>query len=156
MDAVPIGTIIAWVNKLEKDPGEGQGPFPVPEGWMKCDGSTVPHGLWRGLHVPKLNVEKRFLRGGEDSEVLDLEDDSVRDHSHVVEDPGHSHTTHAAQETPYGHEYDGNGEGGHIATYDITSNTVKTNINVGRMADNSGGDETRPMNMKVIWIIKAY
>ena len=36
MDAAPIGTIVAWVNKV--DPDQKIGPITLPDGWMKCDG----------------------------------------------------------------------------------------------------------------------
>ena len=31
----------------------------------------------------------RFLRGGSESEVLNLEDDSLQEHEHSLTDPGH-------------------------------------------------------------------
>ena len=129
MDAVPIGTIVAWINKV--DPQQVAGPLPVPNGWMKCDGSIVPHGLWSGLHVPDLNGEKRFLRGGEDRDVLKMEDHSIQEHTHFFEDPGHFHKTQpAAVDGFHGHEYDGNGDGGYIGNAELTAYTAKTNIKI--------------------------
>ena len=66
----------------------------LPDGWMRCDGSTIPHhngSVWAGQRVPDLNGERRFLRGGADQDVLSLEEDQMEDHGHTVSDPGHTH-----------------------------------------------------------------
>ena len=91
---VPVGTIISWVLRVDKSGAT----VDLPDGWMRCDGSTVPSGsIWAGKKVPDLNGERRFLRGGPDEDLLTLEDDQVQDHHHIVVDPGHSHpfTDHA-------------------------------------------------------------
>ena len=85
---VPIGTIISWVLRVDKSGAT----VDLPDGWIRCDGSTVPSGsIWAGKKVPDLNGERRFLRGGPDEDLLTLEDDQVQDHHHTVVDPGHSH-----------------------------------------------------------------
>ena len=85
---VPVGTIISWVLRVDKSGSMAE----LPDGWMRCDGSTVPSGsIWAGKKVPDLNGERRFLRGGPDEDLLTLEDDQVQDHHHIVVDPGHSH-----------------------------------------------------------------
>ena len=92
---VPVGTILSWVLRVDNDGGD---IVDLPDGWMRCDGSVIPHGsIWTGKNVPNLNGERRFLRGGPDEDLLTLEDDQVQDHHHIVVDPGHSHpfTDHA-------------------------------------------------------------
>ena len=155
MDAAPIGTIVAWINKV--DPDQKTGNIALPNGWMKCDGSNIPpdHGVWSGLYVPDLNGEKRFLRGGDDRDVLKKEDHSIQEHTHLVEDPGHYHVTTAAYDGS-GHKYDGNGSGGSIGNTGRTSSTKTTNIKVNGIKDGNEGIETKPVNMNVIWIIKLY
>ena len=68
---LPIGTIISWILKIDKETGTEIAN--LPEGWQRCDGSTIEEGIWKGKITPDLNGEKRFLRGGSDSKVLTLE-----------------------------------------------------------------------------------
>merc|ERR1719342_1817251 len=169
---VPIGTIISWVMMVDKNGGE---VAPLPENWQKCDGSVITHGIWEGKYTPNLNGEKRFLRGGDDNDVLTLEDVEILDHKHyssvsssadaTVHDYGHTHTTFAAQEDS-GHSYDGDGGGGHIDNYSITSSSsytgisvdvdVDVGVNVGYVTSSyRSGTETRPKNMNVVFIIRV-
>ena len=106
---VPIGTILAWVLKVDREDTGGD-TVDLPDGWMRCikivigffshqehircDGSTIPHhngSVWAGQRVPDLKGERRFLRGGADQDVLSLEEDQMEDHGHTVSDPGHVH-----------------------------------------------------------------
>merc|ERR1719391_1865690 len=84
----PVGSITAWVSKPSPDGVEA----PLPEGWLKCDGSPIPApSMWEGKVTPNLNGERRFLRGGSDSDMLKLEEDQLEEHTHKVTDPGHKH-----------------------------------------------------------------
>ena len=59
---------------------------------MRCDGTVIPHGsIWEGKKTPDLNNERRFLRGGPDSDMLNMEEDQMQDHMHDFNDPGHDH-----------------------------------------------------------------
>merc|ERR1719249_367395 len=88
----PIGTISAWVTKPSKETREEE-MVSLPDGWIRCDGATIPEpSVWAGQLTPNLNGEKRFLRGGSDSEVLTMEEDQMQDHKHTVSDPGHTHS----------------------------------------------------------------
>merc|ERR1712226_72266 len=62
---------------------------PLPDGWLPCDGSTIPQGPWAGGKTPDLNSAGLFLRGGEEDAILEVEEDQIKNHEH--EDPGHSH-----------------------------------------------------------------
>lgn len=84
---VPVGTIISWVMVVDK---AGGGVADLPKGWMRCDGSVIPDGIWKGKRVPNLNGDRRFLRGGSDENVLTLEDDQLFDHEHMTIDSGSS------------------------------------------------------------------
>ena len=81
----------------------------LPEGWLRCDGSTVPHGsIWAGLTTPDLNGQNLFLRGGGDHQALEMENDQMEDHMH--EDNYHSHACSATSKTtasadPHSHQY---------------------------------------------------
>ena len=87
--------------------------YELPEGWLRCDGSTVPHGsIWAGLTTPDLNGQNLFLRGGGDHQALEMETDQIVDHEHI--DGKHSHSCSAtssatasatADAEPHSHRY---------------------------------------------------
>ena len=107
-----------------------------------------------------------------------MESHMVEDHVHA--DPGHSHAdaghTHADAGHAHTYQHEGDVPGGcgrqgcgyHAEYHDYTSTVSKANIqaskaniqlsksNIGGMANGSKGTETRPINMRVIWIIKAW
>ena len=128
----------------------------------------------------------RFLRGGSESEVLNLEDDSLQEHEHSLTDPGHkpfmidpghSHNykdkyvnilpqpqldsirldndgNDEPQDMDFNHE--DNKKTDNVTT-GIYFNNVQTNIRINGISgtDTRIGSETRPKNMKVIYIIKV-
>ena len=72
----PVGTIIAWTPKPNKDSNESQD---LPDGWQECDGAEIVDGIWKGQKTPNINGEGRFLRGaGDKINVLGTEEDQVR------------------------------------------------------------------------------
>ena len=77
----PIGTITAWVPKVDLEDGQIS---EIPPCWMACDGSTIPNGLWAGRNTPNLNGEGRFLRGGPIENSLLTQEDSIQSHSHSI------------------------------------------------------------------------
>ena len=149
---VPIGTILSWVMMVDKNGGEVAN---LPKYWQKCDGSIIDHGIWGGKRTPDLNGEKRFLRGGDDNDVLTLEEDQILDHIHDVFDEGHSHFTYAGKEGE-GHSYDGDGGGGHIHNVNLQSSTDLSGITVGYITNSfRKGSENRPKNMNVVFVIRV-
>jgi len=177
----PVGSIIPWVDRLNSDNGEHSA---LPDGWIKCDGGIVPEGsIWSGLEVPDLNGKGLFLRGGSGSNVLKEEESQMKDHHH--QDNGHSHTCTASStatasdhhHTATIYEIGHNGVYGSMATRDVGSNrkeesvttsdasivvTVDSTCNLDSQVSNMGGvdgdtgDETRPANMRVIYIIRVF
>ena len=155
----------------------------IPSGWQRCDGSNITEGPFAGLKTPNLNGERYFLRGGDDFSVTTTENDMVQDHTHDVDDSGHSHST----------SYDGAKETGlDVALYDKnvnakseanvngrcletqgsdcthwyydtanshshTVNRADSGINVGSVSSSyNKGSETRPKNMAVIYIMRIF
>jgi len=180
----PIGTIAAWVSKPEQTQMDEE---PLPDGWMKCDGSVIPPpSIWAGHNLPDLNGEKRFLRGGSYSDQLDTEDDMVQDHMH--DENAHSHSTKVEikikdtyrQQYDEKHDHCNNncvtvkGASDHLETSEIlyTSDEEIQNkddnesIDVTNPSATCGtkgvaskyrhGDETRPKNMNVQWIMRVF
>ena len=158
LPVVPIGTIISWVFKVDNTTGK---IVELPEGWMRCNGEVIPEGPWTGRRVPDLNGDRRFLRGGSDDEMLTLEDDQILQHTHNIQDNGH---THPYVDTYFNDYEDGKGPIRGDIDYDSftqqhskNTGTAKTGITVEGVSDEYiHGDENRPKNMGIIWIIRVW
>ena len=162
-------------------PSPGEVNATIPSGWQRCDGSNITEGPFAGLNTPNLNGERYFLRGGDDSTVTTMENDMVHDHTHDVDDPGHSHSTSSTDAKSTGldvAEYDKNvdtkaennvngrcfetqGYGCYHWYYDTANShshtvyTADSGINVGSVSSSyNKGSETRPKNMAVIYIMR--
>jgi len=152
----PLGTITAWVTRPSP---EGDTEASLPEGWQKCDGSLISApSMWEGKVTPNLNGERRFLRGGSDTDMLKLEEDQLEEHTHKVTDPGHNHQF-TDRYTDNDNHHDGPEDGNGVFGSPHSSETAKgfSGISVGGV-DNiyRSGEETRPKNMNVIFIIKVW
>ena len=153
---VPVGTILSWVLRVDDAGGE---IVDLPDGWMRCDGSVIPHGsIWTGKNVPNLNGERRFLRGGNDEDMLKLEEDQMQDHIHDFEDPGHGH----AQNQCFRAYFKGGGTTEAFSNYHCNGATYptyssQTGLSMGGVSsDYRRGAETQPRNMNVIFIIRVW
>jgi len=187
----PIGSIISW--RGSKFSGSE-----VPPGWQRCDGSPISRGPLKGLglHTPDLNGEGRFLRGGSDHQVGQLEDDSVEDHTHEIKDSGHTHQDngHTHIQAPHNHWLDETGNShapgfvsrscsSNVAGYlltkhqypadcmNVNSYTAKeqpsihtghasiksstSGVKIGKMGGAKSGGETRPKNMRTVFIMRV-
>ena len=145
LTVAPVGTIIAWSSIPNKG---SKKPVQLPAGWVKCDGSVIPKGIWKGQKTPDINGEERFLRGSSKSNLLDVEDGQVQtltydDYTWAVECP--SSRSKTGQGTP-GYTP------GHPWFPDQNDFHCKRTSNVG----GTGGDETRPKNIRVIYIMKIF
>ena len=157
----PVGTILSWISRTSG----AEETADLPDGWVRCDGGTIPHpSIWAGKYTPNLNGEKRFLRGGIDADQLKFEEDQIQDHLHEFNDPGHSHA--------YGDKWSNLWEyvDGHLGPDDVdhtqdrfdyneirTTSSHSTGISVGLVKSNyRRGEETRPKNMNVIFIMRVF
>lgn len=148
-NSIPPGTIQAY------------GGTTAPYGWLTCNGasvSTTTYSVlfsaigyaWGGsganFNVPDL--QNMFLRGAGSSPVGTYEADSFASHNHGVNDPGHTHST---PQSTYlfagGPHFSGNG-------FAQTRDNTLTNT-TGISIQNTGGSETRPVNKRVLYIIKT-
>merc|ERR1712179_577479 len=159
----PLGTIVAWIprNNMSADINN------LPDGWLPRDGRTIEKGVWAGGKTPNLNTGGHFLRGGNEENALEIEEDQIVDHQHI--DPGHTHDNSPHSHEVSGVQEDSNYRLNHVDsgqpdwdTYTRTTSTAKisiatANTNVGGVtSDSNSGSETRPKNMKVMWIIKLW
>ena len=158
-----MGTITAWIPRNNITSGATN----LPDGWLPCDGRVIEKGPWLGGRTPDLNTDGFFLRGGTDDNTLEMEDDQIVDHLHT--DPGHTHSN-----SPHSHTYQDTYadktwiiSSGSYTYYDNTAHTKtssETTISIANAKTNIGGvssgynsgTETRPRNMKVMWIIKLW
>jgi len=158
----PLGTIVAWIprNNITSDMNN------LPVGWLPCDGRLIEKGLWTGGHTPELNNDGYFLRGGSMDTALEMEEDQVLDHDHT--DPGHTHGN-----SPHSHSYNTRegpeliftkGTQYHADYLDVDGTTAEVTITIATAKTNMGmvsagfktGGETRPRNMKTLWLIKVW
>ena len=146
---LPIGSIIGWHRDLNPD------YIPLlPAGWVECNGQTIddPESPFHGLQIPNLNGEGRFLRGAETSG--ELQEDQMQSHKH--DDLGHDHDAkrfgemqnRAMNDGPYTLADWYKGE-------PLKASAQLTNPVESTAGPVRHGDETRPINMSVIWIMKV-
>ncbi len=145
----PIGSIIPWHKSLNLS-------ITLPEQWVECNGQTISDtdSPFNGQAIPDLNGEGRFLRGGTTSG--EYQEDQMQSHKH--NDSGHQHQN----SLPTG----GAGSANPGAAYNWAAQTYywSSDISYANLGDptDSGtgageprhGDETRPKNMSVVWIIR--
>ena len=118
----------------------------LPDGWMKCDGSVImdKESVWFGQRTPDLNNAKLFLRGGQDTDVLIVEDDQVKPHNH-----GYSDAYWRRGSCPAGSQELDTGKFHHD-----NGGTNSILCREDRNTSSQGGQETRPKNMNIIFILK--
>ena len=93
--------------------------------------------------------------------MLEKQEDSIQDHSHGILDPGHTHgydDKYTAWEKEYTHpkadkilstgdQWD--------ASHQSTSNAAKTGVAVTGVVGARTDSETRPKNLRVVYIMKV-
>jgi len=150
----PLGTILAWI----KSPTVGGDTAPLTDGWQYCDGSLIKApSMWAGKRTPDLNGANRFLRGGNEAEMLTLEEDQLEDHQHI--DNGHSHSYLDRKRTFSGVKHYECGDcASDLQAETSSSHTTSSHTSdIGYVKTNyRRGSETRPKNMKVIYIMRVW
>ena len=165
----PLGTIIAWVSTPDKVPN----PIPnrVPDGWTKCDGRLIAEGPWIGRLTPDLNNRNVFLRGGLESQSLEYENDQILDHQHVDNNHTHFDLGHAHSYYDHYNIFGVDVQGfqyGFVSpvqayVYDELKASALSYAQMSNSSSNVGavqngyskGTETRPKNVKVVWLMKT-
>ena len=89
-----------------------------------------------------------FIRGGSDSEELTFEDDSVKSHEHSFQDT-YINPWHDGCPSGSSPVYGSNGYG---SNHNADDPVCKWNLSTGVYGE---GDETKPKNMKAIFIIRV-
>ena len=120
----------------------------LPAGWQRCDGSIIGHpSPWAGSLTPDLNNEKRFLRGGHDGEQLQMEEDSMKSHSHSTKDAYLDMSGYVCPPNTI-----------QIAAWGIQGGNTHDDLlcERGLESGQTGAGETKPKNMNVIFIIRVF
>jgi len=160
VQSIPPGTISAY-----------GGPN-IPSGWLYCNGTSYGTGAfpalfgaigytWGGsggnFNVP--NLVGWFIRGagGNAPGLGQSQGDQFGSHNHGINDPGHQHQTALANIGTSGSPF---GLGPVIAGFSGMGNvnypTTLTNIQpTGISTQAAGGNETRPANQGVYYMIKT-
>ena len=165
---VPIGAIVAWTGQVFSNSS-------LSNGWQRCDGSKIMEGPMKNSYTPNLNGGELYLRGANDSYLMNHQDDQIGNHGHQISDPGHSHIDRG-----HSHPYRDHGGYGWIGDYGksgpkklaswddnsrlrVTTSTGKasissqaTNIKIQGVTGGKTGSETRPKSMTICWIMKIY
>jgi microcystin-dependent protein len=164
---VPTGSVYAMATTT------------IPAGYLECNGASVSRTTYASLftaigttwgsadgssfNVPDLRGE--FIRGFDNGKGTDsgrsfasAQGEAYKEHNHTasvsVSDPGHSHTVSAAK------NLGGNTGGGsppdqRVAESSFSTSSATTGISVSTTIANSGGTETRPRNISMMYIIKT-
>jgi len=148
---VPTGSIISYAGTVP------------PTAWLFCDGSAVSRTTYADLfgkigttwgngdglttfNIPDL--QNMFLRGSGSQSVAFYEADTFASHSHGVNDPGHSHFL------PYApNQHSGTGYAQDTPKNTATSFTAAAATGIS--IQSTGSAETRPVNKRVLYIIKT-
>ncbi len=140
---LPLGTVLAWHKSFNNTPN-------LPDGWVECNGQTLsdPASPYNGQVIPDLNNPKNawnskgsFLRG--DTSSGDFEQDEFQGHRH-------SHTGRVWSDNSG--PWQVNLNSGVWLQHDIFRVDGPTELSQGAPRF---GDETRPANMSVVWIMKV-
>jgi len=128
----PIGTVQAWLKDLTNTPS-------LPDNWVECNGQTISDSdsVYDGVTIPDLNgavdtgLKGRFLRGHNNSG--ETENSQNLEHTHTVKRTnGSEYTSQNKYEQA------------------MSADRESSNFNTG----SNGGDEARPHNYSVVWIMR--
>jgi hypothetical protein len=136
-----VGSIIAWHRHLLGADSPIPGP---PPGWVECNGQKLEdlESLLDGQTIPDLNGRGLFIRGNSISG--EYQDDELKSHAHGVI----THTNNISESRwPEWGAIDRGGE-----PYYPVPNPY---VSAGNIIGDTGGAETRPANMSVVWIMKV-
>jgi hypothetical protein len=127
LNSAPVGSVFAWLKSFTNTPA-------LNNNWVECNGQVLSDAasLYNGLTIPNLNgslgagLKGYFLRGHSSS-------GSVESSQNL----NHRHTASAS----------GSAGGTNNFEYDAGGNTIYTGY--------EGGDEARPSNYSVVWIMRV-
>lgn len=137
----PVGIIVAYYGKE------------APEGWLACDGSTIPtifKELRKLIGSKTPNLQGRFLRGiKKNTKIGTFQDDQIASHRHFIFNTNNSRN---------GNIINSNSTATRMESFDKSQDYEikgsKDDASVGKTSSFGGAKETRPKNVSILWIIK--
>ena len=145
INLAPLGSIIAWV--LSVPDGRSNA---LPAGWVECDGRAITEGIWMGRNTPDLNTNGYFLKGAPPADNNKFEESMVQDLQIFDYFQGLDHVgCHGAGESTGSDQSVTTASGGKDDPFCQSSRFLSSMGNGIKV-----GEETRPKNMKVTYIIK--
>jgi len=136
---IPVGTIMAWHKDFPNTP-------PLPASWVECNGQVLSDTLspYDGQTIPNLNIiisgqGGYFLRGSNVSGYFQSQ--SYLQHSHPRNLNGLNEFILTS--------------GGPPSAQYVSNIFTGAGQQTIYFTGNSGGPETRPYNMSVVWIMKV-
>ena len=137
---VPIGSIVAWHKSMNPS-------VSLSTDWVECNGQVINNlsSPYHTMTVPDLNGNSRFLRGGSTSGTL--QDHALQDHKHNT--GGHTHQI-----------FRGGSNGDSANDVRVGSGSYSNAVssvshaNILNATDANIADETRPINMSVVWVMR--
>lgn len=135
----PVGGIIAWHKNFPNTPS-------LPTQFAECNGQVISdsESLYDGQTLPDLNGDARFLRGGSVSGIPQA--DAFQDHGHDL----YLRSNFGASGGGRDVGQEGANANQLMTTNDYVRDPIQINSNGVPRVDN----ETRPVNMSVVWIMR--
>jgi hypothetical protein len=138
---VPIGGIIPWHKSMPSVPA-------LPDNYAECDGSNISdiRSPMYGYALPSLNASGRFIRGGTTSGTT--QSDQIKSHTHGL-DAG-------------GLYYALKNQAPNTGINNVMAGSTLTNVGAGMAnvpvtASPAGSpDETRPINISMVWVMRIF
>eukprot|EP00697_Spironema_sp_BW2_P009101 gnl/Spiro4/23884_TR11825_c0_g1_i1.p1 gnl/Spiro4/23884_TR11825_c0_g1~~gnl/Spiro4/23884_TR11825_c0_g1_i1.p1 ORF type:complete len:159 (+),score=11.84 gnl/Spiro4/23884_TR11825_c0_g1_i1:169-645(+) len=151
-DRNPIGTILPWYKGF-------RGNTVLPDGYVECNGQTLVDGT-ASVVIPDLNNNNgRFLRGG--TVAGNFQDDEVRSHNHGGATGGSCPRVQSSGGQVAQRVQMHLAPPGPVDTQRLAFAPHCHGVHEDVVAENHthsipsfGGDETRPKNMSVVYIIR--
>jgi hypothetical protein len=163
LKAPPVGSIVAWYPALVGTPA-------LPSEWAPCDGQPVsdPRSPYAGQFLPNLNGEARYLRGGVVSGTMQDDATAVNglsastgiagNHFHTMGSAGlhsHSRTDVGGVGSTRGFAAASNQSGATSTSADgLHTHSIDSTGNHTHPVSLTGENETRPITMTVVWIMR--
>jgi microcystin-dependent protein len=167
---VPVGTLTMWIGTEAS----------VASSWKICDGTAISRTTYASLfaicgteygvgdgsttfNLPDFQTNNVFPRGatddagrgttgGESTHLLTGAESGTTAHTHVITDPGHTHSYTRPYVTGYG---SGSGGGSPPSGATTGSSTTGISINNSSAADAGSAHENKPPYVDVHFIVKV-
>jgi len=147
LQIVPIGSTMAWDKSMPGVPA-------LPDGWVECNGQTLsdPDSPLNGQVIRSINVDKRFIRGGATSGAEQIDGFMKHWHNTTYSGTANLYDVPANLLTGTGAAFAGSTR---TATPSINNQTARDAMDDGVTGAPRTADETRPINITMVYIMRV-